>query len=578
MRRILTLVCAVLTVAGTWALRAQVREQSLTPVSDEMLMKPNPGDWLMWRRTQDGQGFSPLTQIDRSNVGQLRLAWSRAMASGRGEATPLIHDGVMYLPNPSDIIQAFDAGTGDLKWEHRRPQPPDLQRSNDANRAIAIYGTNTIDATSDNQIAAIDARTGALVWQTPVLEHTRRATTTGGPIIANGKVIAGRGCQPDAGPDGCIITAHDAVTGKELWRTRTIALPGEPGGETWGDVPANLRVHVGTWMVPSYDPETNLIFVGTSVTSPAPKFILAGNDREYLYHNSTLALDADTGRIVWHYQHLVDHWDLDHPFERVLVETAVRPDPREVPWVNPRLRAGERRKVITGIPGKTGIVYTLDRKTGEFLWARPTTPQNVVSRIDGATGKVTVNQEVLFTGVGQERLVCPGTEGGKNFQAGAFSPQTNTMYYGLQNLCMSATVVIDKPDPTNLYGLSIKGVIAPGKTNVGSIWAVSAETGRAIWTYEQRAAVLSLVATAGGLVLAGDSNGHFKALDDRTGRVLWDTNLGAPVTGYPIVFLARGKEYVAVSTGVSVVSTRANELTPELKPGTGSSLFVFALP
>jgi len=578
MRRILTLVCAVVTVAGTWALRAQVREQSLTPVSDEMLMKPNPGDWLMWRRTQDGQGFSPLTQIDRNNVGQLRLAWSRAMASGRGEATPLIHDGVMYLPNPSDIIQAFDAGTGELKWEHRRPQPPDLRRSNDANRAIAIYGTNIIDATSDNQIAAIDARTGALVWQTPVLEHTRRATTTGGPIIANGKVIAGRGCQPDAGPDGCIITAHDAVTGKEVWRTRTIALPGEPGGETWGDVPANLRVHVGTWMVPSYDPETNLIFVGTSVTSPAPKFILAGNDREYLYHNSTLALDADTGRIVWHYQHLVDHWDLDHPFERVLVETAVRPDPREVPWVNPRLRAGERRKVITGIPGKTGIVYTLDRKTGEFLWARPTTPQNVVSRIDGATGKVTVNQEVLFTGVGQERLVCPGTEGGKNFQAGAFSPQTNTMYYGLQNLCMSATAVIDKPDPTNLYGLSIKGVIAPGKTNVGSIWAVSAETGHAIWTYEQRAAVLSLVATAGGLILAGDSNGHFKALDDRTGRVLWDTNLGAPVTGYPVVFSARGKEYVAVSTGVSIVSTRANELTPELKPGTGSSLFVFALP
>ena len=124
MRRNLALVCAVLTVAGTWALRAQVRERSLTPVSDEMLMKPNPGDWLMWRRTQDGQGFSPLTQIDRNNVGQLRLAWSRAMASGRGEATPLIYDGVMYLPNPSDIIQAFDAATGDLKWEHRRPQPP----------------------------------------------------------------------------------------------------------------------------------------------------------------------------------------------------------------------------------------------------------------------------------------------------------------------------------------------------------------------------------------------------------------------------------------------------------------------
>ena len=173
-------------------------------------------------------------------MGQLRLVWSRTLASGRGEATPLIYDGVMYLPNPSDLIQAFDAATGDMKWEHRRTLPKDLRRSNDGNRNIAIYGTNIIDATSDNQIVAIDARTGTLVWETKVLDHTLRATTSAGPIIANGKVIAGRNCQPDAGGSSCIITAHDAVTGKELWRTRTIAMPGEPGGDTWGDVPAEL--------------------------------------------------------------------------------------------------------------------------------------------------------------------------------------------------------------------------------------------------------------------------------------------------------------------------------------------------
>jgi PQQ-dependent dehydrogenase (methanol/ethanol family) len=565
-------------VALGWSVAAQERPRPFVPVSDEMLMKPNPADWLMWRRTQDSHGFSPLAQVDRSNVGQLRLVWSRTLASGRGEATPLIYDGVMYLPNPSDLIQAFDAATGDMRWEHRRTLPKDLRRSNDGNRNIAIYGTNIIDATSDNQIVALDARTGTLVWETKVLDHTLRATTSAGPIIANGKVIAGRNCQPDAGGSSCIITAHDAVTGKELWRTRTIAMPGEPGGDTWGDVPAELRVHAGAWMVPSYDPETNLIFMGTSVTSPAPKFTLGGNDKQYLYHNSTLALDADTGKIVWHYQHIVDHWDLDHPFERLLVETAVRPDPREVPWINPRLRPGERRKVITGIPGKTGVIYTLDRRTGEFLWARPTSPQNVVAKIDGATGQVTVNPETLFTAVGQERMVCPGMNGGKNFQAGAYSPQTNAMYYGLQSLCMMATAVIDKPDPTNVYGISSKSIMAPGTTNVGTVWAVSAETGRMLWKHEQRAGVLSVVATAGGLIFAGDTNGRFKALDDRSGKVLWETNLGAPVGGYPIAFSANGKQYLAISTGVSNVGTAANRMTPELKPGTGSNLFVFALP
>jgi alcohol dehydrogenase (cytochrome c) len=159
---------------------------------------------------------------------------------------------------------------------------------------------------------------------------------------------------------------------KELWRTRTIPKADQPGDESWGGIPEARRRHVGAWMVPSYDAELNMLLVGTSVTSPAPKFFLAGSDKKYLYHNSTLALNADTGKMVWYYQHLVDHWDLDHPFEPLLVDTAVAPDPKKVPWISPKLKPGERRKVVTGIPGKTGIVYTLGRATGEFLWAPPT--------------------------------------------------------------------------------------------------------------------------------------------------------------------------------------------------------------
>ena len=237
------------------------------------------------------------------------------------------------------------------------------------------------------------------------------------------------------GPDACIITAHDARTGAELWRRRTIPAPGEPGDETWGGVPFEERVHVGTWMPPSYDPELRLIYQGTSVTSPAPKFMLGGVDNTHLYHNSTLALDVDTGEIRWYYQHLNDHWDLDHPFERILVDIAVAPDPEAVSWINPRLQPGEVRKVMTGIPGKTGIVYTLDRETGEFLWATPTVAQNVISDIDGATGAVTVNSEVVFTAYGQEVLACPTWAGGKDWEAGAYSPLTNTMYFPLRNTC-----------------------------------------------------------------------------------------------------------------------------------------------
>jgi alcohol dehydrogenase (cytochrome c) len=546
------------------------------PVTDEMLWKPDPANWLSWRRTLDGWGYSPLDQIDRSNVSRLRMVWGRGMASGTIEATPLIYNGVMYLPGPGDVIQAIDARSGDLIWEYRRKLPAGVNGG--TNRNIAIWGSTLVDGSADNQIYAVDVHTGNQVWETAVMDAKLPARSSAGPIIANGKIITGRQCQPGATIDACIVTAHDARTGKEVWRTRTIPKPGEPGNETWGDVPVNERWHVGTWMVPSYDPETNLIFVGTSVTIPAPKFLLAGNDKTHLYHNSTLALDADTGKIVWHYQHVVDHWDHDHPFERLLVDTVVAPDPTEVSWINPRLKPGEKRKVITGVPGKTGVVYTLDRQTGEFLWARPTIMQNVIRNIDGATGVVTVDPDALFTRLGETKMICPSAQGGKNWPAGAYSPRTNVMYVPMQNMCGNYTVNTDKRDPSKVYGLDFPTIIAPGATKVGTVWAISVETGRTVWKHEQRAGMLSLVATGGGVIFGGDANGRFKAFDERTGRVLWETNLGSPVSGYPITFSVEGKQYVAVATGPSGEANATLRLTPELRPSTTTQVVVFALP
>ena len=544
------------------------------PVTDAMLQDPSPDDWLMWRRTLDGWGYSPLDQITRDNVGDLRMVWTRALTRGSQQGTPLAYDGVLYMPNPRDVIQAIDAVTGDLRWEHRREVPENGGRGLASNnRNVAIYDNLIIDTSIDDHVFALDAVTGEMVWETEILDYTtNRALQSSGPIIANGKVISGRSCVTR---ESCVITAHDARTGVELWRRHTIPAPGEPGGETWGDVALEDRRHVGAWMVPSFDPELNLIYIGTSVTSPAPKFMLGGVENKHLYHNSTLALDADTGEIVWYYQHLNDHWDLDHPFERILVDTAVTPDRAAVDWINPRLRPGEVRKVVTGIPGKTGVVYTLDRETGEFLWATPTVTQNVISHIDGATGAVTENSEVVFSTLGQEVLACPSWAGGKDWEAGAYSPLTNTMYMPLRSTC--ARVLSTMDGGLAIYRLASRLQLAPGTEQQGSVRAISAETGRTNWLHEQRAGTTSLVATGGGLVFGGDVNGRVRAFDQETGDVLWEINLGSAITGFPISYAVDGRQYVAFSTGTAANAGINLRMTPELRPSTGNNLFVFAL-
>ena len=305
--RLAALACAAVTVAASLPAQAQVA--SIDPVTDAELRDPSPDEWLMWRRTLNGWGYSPLDQIDRNNVADLRMVWSRGLGPGRQQGTPLVRNGVMYMPNPRDLIQAIDAVTGDLLWQYQRDRPDDLADYMipgliDHNRNIAIYDTLLFDSTSDDYVIALDASTGEVVWETEVLDYrVNPANQTSGPIVADGKVISGRSCDPRGGPHACVIVAHDAMNGEELWRRRLIPGPGEFGDDTWGDVPFEQRGHVGSWMVPSFDPELNLVYLGTSVTSPAPKFMLGGVDKTHLYHNSTLALNADTGEIAWYYQH-----------------------------------------------------------------------------------------------------------------------------------------------------------------------------------------------------------------------------------------------------------------------------------
>lgn len=547
------------------------------PVTDAMIQHPDAKDWLSWRRTLDSWGYSPLAQVTKANVAQLRMVWVHPLDAGHQEGTPLVHDGVMYFPGPSDSITALDAASGNVLWVHKRELPKDLGKFltfPDTNRNLAIYGDLIIARGSDDHIYAVHAQTGKLAWDTTIMDYHRGAKQSAGPIIADGLAITGRSCDQKGGPDACVITAHNAKTGKEVWRTSTIARDNDPNDKTWGGTPLERRMQVGAWMNASYDPALHLLYMGTSVSAPAPKFMLGGNQYTYLYHNSTLALDVKTGKIVWYYQHVVDHWDLDHPFPRILLDEQVAPDPKAVTWINPKIVKGKVYQVLTGVPGKTGIIYTLDRRTGEFLWARPTVMQNVVQSIDGATGKVTGNPATLFDKVGDTRFVCPSSTGGANYQAPAYSPLTKTMYLPAQNLCENVTATAPEwPTPT--YSIASKIALSPDADNkVGVITAVNAVTGKTAWKFSTRAGMQSVLATGGGLLFAGDSAGRFRALDQVTGKVLWEMNLGSAVTGYPVTFMAGGHQYVAVSTGFWL----GDSFTPELIHGTQGTLFVFALP
>ncbi|MCW5715780.1 MAG: PQQ-binding-like beta-propeller repeat protein [Bauldia sp.] len=574
----LLLASASLVASATFAAAQTDPFANFTPVTDAMLADPPAGDWLMWRGTQNHWGYSPLDQITTDNVGDLRIVWSRAMTEGHQEATPLVHDGIMYIPHPRDIIQALDATTGDLLWEYRRELPAEGLPSIILTRNVAIWEDRIIFNSKDNFLVALDARTGELVWETEVRGQEDWGWSTSGPMIANGMAISGRSCAQQTGTGGadtCFLTAHDLATGEEMWRFYTLPQPGEPGYETWAGIPDDARRHVGSWITPSFDPELNLVYFGTSVTSPYSKFYkvdAANLDDEFLYQTSTLAIDATTGDLVWYQQHIRDQWDLDHPFERILVDTVIAPNPDEVRWISPNVVAGEERRVLTGIPGKTGIFYSIDRATGEFLWARETVYQNVISDIDTATGRATHPVEMIPTAIGQSLQVCPPAVGGKDWPAGAYSPLTNTIYYPLHNLCMNS-ITLETDIRLSPY------VLAPGATNAGTIRGINVETGEQTWIWENATPQMSLLTTGGGLLFGGDVNRRFRAFDQETGDVLWEQIMPAQVGGFPVSYEVDGRQYIAVPVGSFLLSGAYTGLNPDQRPGTGgNAIIVFALP
>ena len=563
--------------------------RGFAPVTDAMLLRPRPENWITFRNGYPLWGYSPLDQIDAGSVGELRLVWSRAMRHGYQEIEPIVYNGVMFLPHVEDIVQALDATTGDLLWEYRRPLPDGIASLTGTRyryRNVSIYGDRVLLATNDAFLVALDARTGEVVWETQRADYREQVAQTTGPLVVGGKVITGSRCNPQSPrPGGCFVTGHDFETGRELWRVNTAATPDQAGGDTWGGLPLSARRHASAWMTGSYDPALNLLFWGTSPPSPLPETLRGSGKADLLYTNSTLALDPDTGEMMWYFQHLPrDNWDLDHVFERMIVETTLAPDPAEVPWINPALRAGETRKVVTGIPGKTGLVWTLDAATGEFLWARPTIYQNIMTGLDVETGRPIIDESTTPQSVEEFAFACPSLIGGKNQPSGAYSPDTGALYMPLNNACMDIAMSVEVAGPSDGYDIRTRMRHVPGAdpetAPVGRIEAVSASTGRTLWSYQQRAPIYgSVLATGGNLVFAGDLARRFRAFDAETGAVLWQTILNGPVGGRPMTYSVRGRQYLAIAAGGLAIGSLFLNLTPELTtPSGGNTLFVFALP
>jgi alcohol dehydrogenase (cytochrome c) len=539
---------------------------AIQPVKESDLRAPSPEDWLNSRRTDDGQAYSPLTQISRQNAGSLEMAWSLSLPVGTNGITPIVRNGIIFL-NSAGTILAIDARTGEALWKFARPTstkmigPPITQA-----RGMAILGDSLFVPTTDNHIIALDVRSGKVVWDRVIAGMQNWMRFTANPIVVHGKVIQGAsGCWSTGEGGKCFVVALDSTTGEEVWRTRTIPRPEEPGGDTWNGASYDQRGGASMWATPTYDPDSNLVYFGTGGTyhiatllEPKPE---RRRENSGLYNDSTLALDPDTGKLVWSYQHIArDVWDLDWAFERILATLPV---------------AGKPTRVVMTM-GKIGILDVLDARSGKYLFSFDLGFQNLVTKIDPKTGWKTTNP-AAEPSTDHAVTICPYSLGVRSWPATSYDPVAKLLYVGATpNSCMDYSWI--KGDDFD-FGIKNHPVLDTDG-NYGRVIAINLATRKVEWSRAHRAPPISAtLATAGGLVFEGGRDRMFRASNSATGKVLWQTKLNHVPNASPVTFAVDGVQYVAVTSGGGAPNeVLRSYMTPEIEnPAPSTTLWVFRL-
>ena len=546
--------------------------QNYPGVTAEQLKAPADGDWLMIRRTYDGWGYSPLQQITKGNVARLQPVWSLSTGVTSGhQAPPIVNGGVMFVATPNNQVLAIDARTGALLWRYRRVPPEDAIVAHRTSRGVALLGDKVFFAAGEAVLVALDAKTGREVWTTTVAQNKSGYYMSLAPLVADGKVLVGTS-GGEWGVRG-FVAAFDANTGKELWRTYTVPAPGEPGSETWPKGGEHYKNGGGSiWVTANYDPQTNLAFWGTGNGGPWMGDLRPGDN---LYTSSTIAIDVATGAIKGHHQyHPNDSWDWDEVSPPILVDYQ---------------RNGKTVKGLIDV-ARDGYMWFLERTSGEinFVEGKPYVKQNVFTSLDPKTGRPEIDP-AHKPGSGKTVEFCPSLWGGKNWPPIAFSPKTRMIYIPAnENLCESVTAV---PAIKYTAGQRYTGAqgtlkVTPGADHIGEVQAWNVDTGKRVWTHNYATSENwgPMLATGGGLVFTGGTNDRkFHAFDASTGALLWEFPTSSGIIGQPSTFLLDGKQYVAVQSGWGVDSagmqTQLNNNFPGKYPEVpeGGAVWVFAV-
>ena len=512
----------------------QKNSDSISTVIDvqptAMRSQPSGANWPSYNGDYTGRRFTSLSQIDRSNVNQLRAQWVFHVPQADDmEVTPVVVNGVMFVTAQNDAF-ALDARTGRTIWHYERPISEGLidDASQHHNRGVGLWHSRVYMETDNAHLLCLDARSGHLLWDVPYAEGNKNYGATSAPLVVKDMVLVGT----SGGDDGVrgFLAAFDAQTGKQAWRFWTIPAPGEPGSESW---PGKIYLHGGgtTWMPGTYDPELNTLYWGTS--NPAPDFDGTPRPGDDLYTDCVLAIDPDTGKLKWHFQFTPhDLYDYDATETPVLLDAVLQ---------------GKPRKLLVEA-NRNGYLYTIDRINGKFLSAAP-----FVEKLNWAKG-IDAQGRPIRTGVQptpEGTLVCPGYSGATNWYSPAYNPETHFIYFlALEECGTFFTKPEEFKEGRGYYATGVKHVADDSREK--TLIAYNVESGEFAWRYPQVGGGWSsggVMTTAGGVVFFGDETQSFEAVDARSGEPLWHFVAGQGIHASPMSYEVNGKQYVAIAAG-----------------------------